>query len=142
MKRLIILTLTFVACALGAQAQTMSDSLVHSFVQVDSTANVKTVGYRIQVYSGANTHEAKMKAYNMAYFIENLYPEMKVYTRFVNTRWLCRVGNFVTREEAAEKLAEMRELMGSKLDYATIVKCKVSVPAYKLQKSGEDAVTP
>lgn len=127
----------FVACAVCAQAQTLSDTILTSYSHVmDSAAlaPVKVNGYRIQVYSGGNSREAKREASNIGYRVQFLYPELSVYTRFVSPRWICRVGDFRTHEEAAEQLEEMRKVMGAQLKEATVVRCKVSIPAYMLKE--------
>lgn len=67
----------------------------------------KVQGFRVQVYAGNNSQRARSEAHRQAERIRMLFPEIKVYTQFVSPRWLCRVGDFRTIEEAD---ATMRKL--------------------------------
>ncbi|MCC8186928.1 MAG: SPOR domain-containing protein [Bacteroides sp.] len=61
---------------------------------------LKVSGYRVQVYAGNNSREARDQAQNTGNRVKNYFPEMKVYTSFISPRWLCRVGDFRSIEEA------------------------------------------
>ena len=61
---------------------------------------IQTVGYRIQIYAGGNTRYAKEEAQKAAQYVKSKYPEIPVYTDFVAPRWVCRVGDYKTIEEA------------------------------------------
>ena len=52
------------------------------------------------------------------------YPNVPVYVHFYSPRWICRVGNYRTYEEAHQMLLSIRNL-GYK--EASIVKGKVTV---------------
>ena len=52
------------------------------------------------------------------------YPDQPVYVHFYSPRWICRVGNYRTLEEAQNMLTKLRELG---LYQATIVKGKITV---------------
>ena len=49
---------------------------------------IQTIGYRIQIYAGGNTREAKEAAMKSASYIKANYPEIPVYTEFVAPRWV------------------------------------------------------
>lgn len=68
---------------------------------------LKVSGYRVQVYAGNNSREARDQAQTIGNRVKNYFPEMKVYTSFISPRWLCRVGDFRSIEEAD---AAMRRL--------------------------------
>ncbi len=85
---------------------------------------VRMNGYRIQVYVGGNSRDAKAKAQQMENRVLTLYPLLPTYTRFVSPRWICHVGDFKTREEAIELLTELRNAGG--FDEAIVVKCKIN----------------
>ena len=78
----------------------------------------KVTGYRVQAFTGGNTRR------NIGDAIKMKFPEQPVYVHFYSPRWICRVGNFRTYEEAHAMLMEIRE-MGYK--QASIVKGKISV---------------
>jgi hypothetical protein len=58
------------------------------------------VGYRIQIYAGGNTRTSKEEALKAAQYVKDNYPDIPVYTEFVSPRWVCRVGDYKTIEEA------------------------------------------
>ena len=74
----------------------------------NSQKNIQKVqGYRVQVYAGNNSQQARTEANNVAERVKNLFPDLEVYTQFVAPRWLCRVGDYRSIEEAD---AAMRQL--------------------------------
>ena len=85
---------------------------------------VKVPGYRVQAYAGGNSRQDRINAEKTANTIKRNYPDVPVYTHFYSPRWLCRVGNYRTYEEAHEMLQNVKKL-GFKS--ATIVKGKISV---------------
>ena len=84
----------------------------------------KVTGYRVQAYAGGNTRNDRQRAENVGNAIKRRFPEQPIYVHFYSPRWICRVGNFRTYEEAHAMLLEIRE-MGYK--QASIVKGKISV---------------
>nr|WP_321335195.1 SPOR domain-containing protein [uncultured Bacteroides sp.] len=73
----------------------------------DDQPVIKVAGYRVQVYAGNNSRDARNEAQNMALKVKEYFPDIKVYTSFASPRWLCRVGDFRSIEEAD---AAMRKL--------------------------------
>lgn len=61
---------------------------------------LKTRGFRVQVYAGNNSRQARSQAYDVAAKVKEEFPDMPVYTYFQPPRWLCRVGDYKTMEEA------------------------------------------
>ena len=84
----------------------------------------KVRGYRVQAFTGGNTRSDRQAAENVGNAIKRRFPEQPIYVHFYSPRWICRVGNFRTYEEAHAMLMEIRE-MGYK--QASIVKGKISV---------------
>ena len=70
---------------------------------------IQTVGYRIQIYAGGNTRFAKEEAQKAAAYIKGNYPEIPVYTDFVAPRWVCRVGDYKTIEEADQVMRMLKK---------------------------------
>ena len=130
MKKLSVLLLTLVALPLMAQ-----DNIVDRLEQVvpgqgvitihqDARLNallgmvydpvqskgkkIQTVGYRIQIYAGGNTRAAKEEALKAAQYVKDKYPEIPVYTEFVAPRWVCRVGDYKTIEEADQAMRMLK----------------------------------
>lgn len=68
----------------------------------------KVQGYRIQVYSGSGNAQAKKAAKAMEAKVRAAFPELSVYCHFKSPRWICRVGDFATREEAQRYLTKIR----------------------------------
>ena len=84
----------------------------------------KVTGYRVQGFAGGNKRNDRQAAENVGNAIKRRFPEQPIYVHFYSPRWICRVGNFRTYEEAHAMLVEIRE-MGYK--QASIVKGKISV---------------
>lgn len=94
-------------------------------VQPVSTSGqkVRANGYRIQVYSGGNSRQAKNEAMLIQNKVKNLYAGLPVYTHFQSPHWICRVGDFRTYEEANEVFTQMKGTFSE----AVIVRSKVNV---------------
>lgn len=84
----------------------------------------KITGYRVQAYSGGNSRADRQKAESIGNAIKQRFPDLPVYVHFYSPRWICRVGNFRTYQEANEVLAEIKD-MGYR--QACIVKGKITV---------------
>ncbi|MGP1477326.1 MAG: SPOR domain-containing protein [Phocaeicola sp.] len=82
------------------------DSSIASLVGIpkkfDESGNreLKARGYRVQVYAGNNSRDARSMAHSVAHKVETEFPDIPVYTYFLPPRWLCRVGDFKSMEEA------------------------------------------
>jgi len=84
----------------------------------------KTVGYRVQVMAGGNTRRDRQRAEQAGRSLRTLFPGEEVYVHFYSPRWIRRLGNYRTYEEAHEKMLEVRKLG---YDAATVVKGKITV---------------
>ena len=69
---------------------------------------IKTSGYRVQAYAGNNTRQAMNEAHQVGERIKERFPDLPVYTTFNSPRWLCRVGDFQSIEEADAMMRTMR----------------------------------
>ena len=84
----------------------------------------KVNGYRVQVFAGGNSRNDKIKAQNAGNAVKQAFPSQPVYVHFYSPRWICRVGNFRTYEEANAILHQVKK-MGYK--QACIVSGKINV---------------
>lgn len=84
----------------------------------------KVNGYRVQAFAGGNTRRDRLQAERIGNEIKTLFPMQPVYVHFYSPRWICRVGNFRTYEEAHQMLTELRKLG---YNQALIVKGKITV---------------
>ena len=84
----------------------------------------KTTGYRVQAFAGGNTRKDRPRAEQTGNTLRQLFPGEEVYVHFYSPRWICRLGNYRTYEEAHEKMLEVRK-MG--YESATVVKGKITV---------------
>ena len=84
----------------------------------------KVMGYRVQVFAGGNSRKDRQKANEIGNQLRELFPNEPVYVHFYSPRWVCRMGNYRTYEEAHQALQEVK-----KLEYpaATIIKGKITV---------------
>ena len=98
----------------------------------------KVNGFRVQVYAGGNSRNARIKAERTGREINALFPGQPVYVHFYSPRWICRMGNYRTYEEASEVLRAVK-----KLGYqsAIIVKGQITVP-YVAPAEESDTLNP
>lgn len=87
-------------------------------------ATYRTVGYRVQAFAGGNSRADRQKAERIRNSIKAAYPNVAVYVNFFSPRWICRVGNYKTYEEAHQMMTNLKN-MG--YNECTIVKGKISV---------------
>ena len=85
----------------------------------------KVNGYRVQVFAGGNSRDARVKAERTGREINALFPGEPVYVHFYSPRWICRMGNYRTYEEAHQMLNAVKKLG---YNSAIIVKGKITVP--------------
>lgn len=150
MKLLLTLALLFTAQLANAQ-QTIIESLktqragegrvtIHQDAQItsligkryirattpESQRTLKSRGFRVQVYAGNNSRQARNDANAVAEKVKKEFPEMPVYTYFQPPRWLCRVGDFKSIEEAH---VAMRQLKASgTFKEVSIVREQINIP--------------
>ncbi len=84
----------------------------------------KINGYRVQVFAGGNSRKDRLKAEKAGNDIKTLFPGEPVYVHFYSPRWICRIGNYRTYEEAHEVLRSVKQLG---YQSAIIVKGKITV---------------
>ncbi len=88
---------------------------------------IKVNGYRVQAFAGGNSRKDRQKAERIGNDIKANFTDVPVYVHFYSPRWICRVGNYRTYEEAHQMLVSLRKLGYTQ---ATIVKGKITVPSY------------
>ena len=87
---------------------------------------LKARGYRVQVYAGNNSRVARTEANEVAEKVKEEFAEYPVYAFFLPPRWLCRVGDFRSIEEAD---AAMRRLRATeKFKEVSIVREQINIP--------------
>lgn len=84
----------------------------------------KVNGYRVQVFAGGNSRADKQKAQQAGNAVKRAMPDQPVYVHFYSPRWICRVGNYRSYEEANRVLSQVKKL-GYK--QACIVSGKINV---------------
>ena len=84
----------------------------------------KVNGYRVQVFAGGNSRNDRIKAERIGSEIKSFFPSVPVYVHFYSPRWICRMGNYRTYEEAHEVLTRVKNLG---YQSAIIVKGKITV---------------
>lgn len=106
-------------------------SAVKEQVLLPDTSNHKKVslgqkitGYRIQLFAGGNSRKDRLEAERVGAAVRSQIPGTPVYVHYYNPRWICRVGNYRTYEEAHAQLVQFR---GMGYQQAIIVKGKITV---------------
>ena len=105
--------------------ETMPDTTYIEETRKKVLKGYKVNGYRVQVYAGGNSRDSRMKAEKTGREINSLFPGEPVYVHFYSPRWICRMGNYRTYEEAHQILNAVKK-MG--YQSAIIVKGKITVP--------------
>ena len=93
-------------------------------IQKKVMKGVKVAGYRVQVFAGGNTRNDRLKAERIGSEIKGLFPGVPVYVHFDSPRWICRMGNYRTYEEAH---AVLERVKNNGYQSAIIVKGKITV---------------
>lgn len=109
----------------GRTSQSITES-GNSSVGTKPVRKMKANGYRIQVYARGNSRTARQEAQRMAGKVKSYFSDMATYTHFQSPRWICRVGDFRTYEEANQALHELRAT--KQFDEALIVKSVIQIP--------------
>ena len=109
---------------IAAVNDTVVGELVSDSLNTTPKHVFKITGYRVQVLAGGNTRQDRHRAEQAGRSLRTLFPGEEVYVHFYSPRWICRMGNYRTYEEAHEKMLEVRKLGYST---ATIVKGKITV---------------
>ena len=86
---------------------------------------IKTRGYRVQVYVGNNSRVARNEATQMADKVKTEFPDLPVYTYFQPPRWLCRVGDFKSMEEAYDSMLKLKR--SGKFKEVSIVRENINI---------------
>lgn len=84
----------------------------------------KATGYRVQVFAGGNTRADRQKAEKIGNALKSYFPGEPIYVHFYSPRWICRMGNYRSYEQAHKMLQAVKEL-GYK--QATVVRGKITV---------------
>ena len=141
MKKSFFMSIFFAMLALTSLHAQQNDST--AVFSQDSTAfqvkkdsvppkRLRINGFRVQVYYGGNNQKAKQEARKMAERVKIWFEELPVYTSFSSPHWICRVGDFQTRDEAMEVLQAMRE--SGRFPKAIIVKSKINITEDELRR--------
>ena len=111
------------------QDDKISVLLGEAYVKSDNNEEPKVLkarGYRVQVYAGNNSRVARQEANKVAEKIKKEFPQFPVYTFFLPPRWLCRVGDYHSIEEAD---AVMRRLKATgHFKEVSIVREQINIP--------------
>lgn len=70
----------------------------------------KVNGYRVQVFAGGNSRADKLKAQQAGNAVKRAMPDQPVYVHFYSPRWICRVGNYRSYQEANRVLTQVKKL--------------------------------
>ena len=100
------------------------DSIVVDTRKKVMRGGIKVNGYRVQAFAGGNQRKDRQRAEQVGNTIKQNFPTEPIYVHFYSPRWICRVGNYRTYEEAHQMLMNIRKLG---ITGASIVKGKITV---------------
>lgn len=140
MKKIVLFTLFIAGCAFTTSAQNIIRSLkervsgqgvvtivqdpaISALIESEVPVNefgeriesgdrkvIQATGYRVQVYAGSNSRASRSEAEQMSHRVKEYFPELPVYTSFASPRWLSRVGDFRSIEEADAVMRKLRTM--------------------------------
>ena len=84
----------------------------------------KVDGYRVQVYAGGNSRKDRQTAEEIGATLKRSFPTEPVYVHFYSPRWICRIGNYRSYDDAVRMLKDVKA-MGFK--QASLVRGKITV---------------
>ena len=84
----------------------------------------KVDGYRVQVYAGGNSRKDRQTAEEIGAKLKRSFPAEPVYVHFYSPRWICRIGNYRSYDDAVRMLKDVKA-MGFK--QASLVRGKITV---------------
>ena len=99
--------------------------LMGKMVSVDG-GNNKVEGYRIVVYSGNNSGQARDEALKMQEYMRKTYPGAEVYIVFESPIRSCMYGDYRTKEEAEAVMYKFKATKKFKELY--VRKCLINLP--------------
>ena len=105
------------------QSDTPEESPVDNTKKI-MTGGYKINGYRVQAFAGGNSRKDRQQAESVGNQIKSSFPGVPVYVHFYSPRWICRIGNYRTYEEAHQMLLSLRKMGFSE---AVVVKGKITV---------------
>ena len=83
-------------------------------------------GYRVLVYSGNNSRQAREEANAMADYMRSHYPGAEVYVVFESPIRTCEYGDYRTREEAELVMYRLRK--SKRFKEISVKKCMINLP--------------
>ena len=89
---------------------------------------IKTMGYRIQVYSGNNQRTSKEEATSLQKKIKELFPGNEPYLDFIAPFWKLSVGDFPTFEEASIIKRDLHKAFPQRKNEIYIIESEIRLP--------------
>ena len=99
--------------------------LMGSMVSVDGKVP-QVEGYRVMVYSGNNSGQARDEANRMAKYMRDNFPGAEVYVVFEPPIRTCLYGDYRTREEAEAVMYKLKAT--KKFKEISVKKCLINLP--------------
>lgn len=100
-------------------------ALMGSMVTIDGKAP-EVEGYRVMVYSGNNSRQAREEANAMAEYMRAKFPGSEVYVVFEPPIRSCLYGDYRTREEAEAVMYRLKATR--KFKEISVKKCMINLP--------------
>lgn len=98
----------------------------HKSATNENAPVLKARGFRVQVYAGNGSRVAREEAYEVAEQLKQEFPDLPVYTFFRSPRWLCRVGDYRSVEEADAAMRMLRNT--GKFKEVSVVREQINIP--------------
>lgn len=83
-------------------------------------------GYRVQVFDDNNPRSARSQAEHVRSEVHTRFPEYQAYVTFNSPYWRVKAGDFRTRAEAEQAMAEIRAAIPRLTPYLRIVRDRIN----------------
>lgn len=91
----------------------------------NTAVNQTKSGYRIEIYAD-NNRSAKTEAAKRKATVQARFPKYKVYQIFESPFWRVRLGDFRSRNEATDVMAEIKRAFPSYSPYLRVVRDRIN----------------
>lgn len=108
-----------------AKTPIVTDENTESASRPAKLKRYKISGYRVQIYAGNNSRNSRIEAERTAQRFKGYFPKVPSYTHFYPPRWVCRVGDFKTAEQAQAFMQQVQQL--KVFSGLTVVKTAIQV---------------
>jgi len=106
----------------GATVVVVQDDKIANILKQRATGSaLKGSVYRVQVFSSNNQRSAKTDAFKIEQKLKEYFPYENIQVNYASPFWKVRIGEFATREEATQLMAEVADVLPERKNQIYII---------------------